>query len=243
MFRFITTAYNCEKYIANTIKSIKAQNNTFKSVIVDDSSTDNTLKVINDTVGDDDRFVVVSNQDNKKQLHNIVQAINLHGSIADDDIIVWVDGDDWLPNNKVLEILERTYTQYKCLCTYSNFVSTRGEIGWGSEYPQTIKVTNRYREWKWSATHLRTFKYKLWKNLNIDDLRDESGEYYIASGDFAVFIPLLEMSGVRNFFIDEILYVYNTHNPLNVHKLKKGCQLKIEQEIRSKKKYDKVDFD
>ena len=49
--------------------------------------------------------------------------------------------------------------------------------------------------------------------------------------------PLLELAGSKTHFIDEILYVYNRDNPLNVDKLNHDIQLKMEQKIRGMKKY------
>ena len=47
LISIITTSYNAEKYIGDTIKSILAQDyNNFEYIIVDDGSTDNTIDII-----------------------------------------------------------------------------------------------------------------------------------------------------------------------------------------------------
>ena len=60
----IIPLYNCEKYIAKCIKSIL--NNTFtyfEVIIINDGSTDQSVKIIVDTISNDERFTII-NQEN-----------------------------------------------------------------------------------------------------------------------------------------------------------------------------------
>ena len=58
--------------------------------------------------------------------------------------------------------------------------------------------------------------------------------------DQAIMLPLLEMSSKRSYFIEDILYVYNKENPLNVDKIKAQQQYNIAQEERDKKSYTAI---
>jgi hypothetical protein len=87
---------------------------------------------------------------------------------------------------------------------------------------------------------LRTFRYGLWKNIDHDDLKDENGEYYTMAYDQAIMLPILEMSGERCRYIDDILHVYNKENPLNVDKIKALKQSETAKEIRQKRKYNRI---
>jgi len=53
--------------------------------------------------------------------------------------------------------------------------------------------------------------------------------------------PMLEMSGNKHRYIDEVLYIYNRTNPLNDDKVNHSMQLGFEREIRGKKKYKRID--
>ena len=54
--------------------------------------------------------------------------------------------------------------------------------------------------------------------------------------------PMLEMSGNRQEFVDEVLYVYNDQNPISDHKIRRKVQILAAKEIRSKEKYSKQNF-
>ena len=103
------------------------------------------------------------------------------------------------------------------------------------------KVVNLYRQDQWRASHLRTFKYKLWKNLDQSDLQNDDG-YYKVAYDQAIMLPLLEMAGNKAEYIPEIMHVYNRINPLNVDKTKQQEQFQTAQEVRAKKPYQRIEL-
>jgi len=128
------------------------------------------------------------------------------------------------------------------LMTYGSYVYHPGGMRGiePSKYPDSVTNSNSYRQDKWRASHLRSFTYYLWKNLNQDDLKDSEGKYYTMAYDQAIMLPLLEMSADRSVYIEENLYVYNKENPLNVDKIKAQQQHQTAQEIRNKKPYSKL---
>jgi glycosyltransferase involved in cell wall biosynthesis len=99
----VTTTYNCQDYIEKCIGSLMGQNFTdFKCYITDDLSTDNTVNVVKNMIKGDDRFILIENKAKLYQPGNYDQVIRNNPDISDDEIIIEVDGDDWLPNSKVL---------------------------------------------------------------------------------------------------------------------------------------------
>ena len=95
------------------------------------------------------------------------------------------------------------------------------------------------RDSQWRASHLRTFKYKLWKHLDKNDLK-EGDKYYEMTYDQAIMLPLLEMASERSKYIPEVLLTYNKENPLNVDKIKAKQQSDLAQKIRNKKPYTRI---
>ncbi len=85
-------AYNAEKYIGTAIESILNQTYTdFEFIIVNDCSTDNTLRIINDYAKKDKRIRVISNKENQK----IAKTLNIGLKEAKGEYIARMDADDW----------------------------------------------------------------------------------------------------------------------------------------------------
>ena len=240
-FNFIIPFYNCEKWILKCIKSIKRQKyKNFTCVLIDDMSTDQTTAIIEKNIRDDDRFVLIKNKEKKYALANIVDAIE-ELEQEDNDVVILLDGDDWLASSNTLSILNKNY-DHDCQLTYGSYVyHPRGTKGVEpSKYPDAVTNTNSYRRDIWRASHLRTFRRGLWNKLNYDDLKDKSGAYYKMTYDQAIMLPLLELADNKFKYIPEILHVYNKENPLNVDKIKAHEQTKIAKEIRHKKPHMKI---
>ncbi len=157
------------------------------------------------------------------------------------DIIILLYGDDWLPSNKTLSHLEKVYNSQDCLMTYGSYVyAPHGNKGVEpSQYPEDVIKNNSFRSDQWRASHLRTFKHKLWKEIDHNDLKNEEG-YYKVAYDQAIMLPLLEMAAERAIYIPEVMHVYNRVNPLNVDKIKQEEQFNTAQEVRAKKPYQRL---
>jgi len=241
-FRIITPFYNAEGFIGRCIYSLKRQQNqNFQCYMIDDVSDDKSATIAMLSTLDDKRFKLIENEDKKYALQNISDAIASIEDIKDDDIIILLDGDDWLPSSKTLSHLEKVYSENQCLMTYGSYVyAPSGEKGVEpSKYPQEVIDNNSYRQDQWRASHLRTFKYKLWKELDQNDLQNDDG-YYKVAYDQAIMLPLLEMAGNKAIYIPEVMHVYNRINPLNVDKTKQQEQFLTAQEVRAKKPYQRL---
>jgi len=241
-FRIIVPFYNAEGFISRCIYSLKRQQNkNFKCYLIDDVSDDKSGTIAALYTEDDDRFIFIQNEDKKYALGNIAETIDSIDDIDENDIIVLLDGDDWLPSSNVLSHLEKIYNEKDCLMTYGSYVyAPHGNKGVEpSEYPDDVIQNNSYRTDQWRASHLRTFKYSVWSNVNHDDLKNEEG-YYKVAYDQAIMLPLLEMSGERAAYIPEIMHVYNRINPLNVDKTKQKEQHQTALAVRSKEPYQRL---
>jgi len=239
-FRIVTPYFNAQDYLRIYLYSLKRQiNSNFKCYLTDDCSTDDSANVVKETIGSDNKFSLVVNLDKRYALGNIVTTIDSIDDIDDEDIIILLDGDDWLSCDKVLSHLEFVYNQNDCLMTYGSyaFFPFKSKGVEPSQYPDSVVENNLYRKDTWRASHLRTFKYKLWKRLNYEDLKF-NGEYLKYAYDQAIMLPLLEMSRSRAKYIEEVLHVYNRTNPLNVDKIKRSEQEAMARHIRGKEPYE-----
>ena len=244
-FHFIVPGYNVSDWITKCITSIQKQDyKNYSVTYVDDVSTDNSANIFKQLAGNHDNFNIIINNDKNYALKNISNAIQTLNSESDDVIIV-LDADDWLSSPQVLDYLNWFYQHNDCWMTYGSYMYYPfGDPGLEpSSYPKEVVEDNTYREDKWRATHLRTFKKKLWDKIDQQDFIDDDGEYYKMAYDQAMMLPMLEMAGEKAMYTPEILHVYNRANALNVDKLRQKEQHKTMLRIRKQKKYERVNFE
>jgi autotransporter strand-loop-strand O-heptosyltransferase len=235
-----TGIYNGQEYIAKCIDSIKKQNYiNFKCFIVDDVSTDNTVKEAIKAINCDSRFSIIINEEKLWGLENVYQTLN-RSDISDLDVVVIVDGDDFLPDESVFDRIVNEYTNEKALLTYGSFNQIQnGDLvgGWAEKTdPKNI------RKIRWTATHLRTFYVKLFRAIKKEDLIDKNtGKFYQYAADMALMMPMIEMADDRAHYLSSINYTYNDMNPINEYKLNRQKQLDCEAEIRALKSYPRFE--
>jgi len=237
-FVVMTCVYNADKWIGKCMASVRAQKyKNYVHVVVDDASTDKTWNEI--LIHDHQRSHLYRNKKNQKWIKNALQYLDRHIE-SDEDIIVILDGDDWLAHHEVLYFLYMLYKVSDTWMTYSLFQYPDGrDSSWIPRYPTEVLKNRDFRKFVWSFTHLRTFKAFLWQNLDKEDLKGPDGNYTPYTYDQALLFPMLEMCPYgRIKFIDNILYVYNTDNPLQVEKYDKVKQQALGRWFRSKPKYD-----
>jgi len=92
----IISAYNHEKYIAESIESVLNQTyKNFEIIVINDGSTDNTSKIINEIVNQNkDKITFIDHHKNQRPRLSGNQGV----SMAKGRFIAWNDGDDiWFP--------------------------------------------------------------------------------------------------------------------------------------------------
>jgi glycosyltransferase involved in cell wall biosynthesis len=235
----LTGFYNAEKYIERSILSIMGQTyKDFTCYITHDMSTDSSVQKIKDLIKNDKRFILIDEYDKKLyQAGNFNRTIRNNPNISDDELLIEVDGDDWLPDSKVFERINNVYEDPNVWIANGSFKYSNGQPGFSS--PQTN--FDNLRQNRFTASHIRTWRAFLWRNIKEEDLRDENGNYWQWSGDLCFMYPMLEMSGSEHYrFMPEINYVYNGENPINEHKVDMTMVNDHAIKIRNKKPYEKL---
>ncbi len=236
-FVIVTTSFNNEKWYLKNLDSIFGQNYTnYRVIYINDISTDKTGKLVQEYIRTrclESKCAYIENQEKKYQVRNLYDAIHM---CQDDEIIVTVDGDDWLPDDNVLTKLNKIYNENDIWMTYGQYQNSQGKIGGASPYSDYVIQTRSFRKDDWRATHLRTFKAFLFKKIKKEDLMYEE-KFLDMAGDLAFMIPMLEMAGNRSMFIPEVLYVYNIDNPLMENKVNVARQNLLADITRNRKQY------
>ena len=197
-----TLAYDCVRSVVNQTHA------DWHMHYLDAGSKDNTFeqageaaKLLPKTVkGPWRRQVTVTSEFSSTGIFD--KLLPLWRSLPDEDTIVWLDGDDALATKTALATVAMTHDA-GALVTYGQFMWADGSLGFASP------VGPDPRAEPWRATHLKTFRAGLVKQIKDEDLRDEDGEYYKYVTDQCVMLPLLEMAPERSIFIPKILHLYN----------------------------------
>ncbi len=237
-FVIIIPSYNNENWCKKNILSALDQNYShFRIIYIDDASKDETFNIINEVSKKHINFnklTILKNKENKGALENLYHAIH---SCDDDEIVLTLDGDDWLPHNDVLNILNKEYSNNDIWMLNSQYQNSNdGQHGCSGAYSPQIVSTNAFRQDVWKASHLRTFYAWLFKSIKKEDLMD-GDKFYDMTWDMAMQFPMLEMSGFKSKFLNEILYVYNMENPNSDHNKNRARQAYLDGVIRNKSKY------
>ena len=229
-----TGIYNGRKYIERCIESIKKQKfGNFRCFIVDDCSLDDTVRLALKAIDGDQRFSVIVNSEKKYGLQNIYNTIHRF-DVIESDIVVQVDGDDYLPDNLVFNRVIDEYNKNDVWLTYGSFQQfSDGSLvdGWAQKVDYNIV---REEIDYWNVTHLKTFLVKLFRRIKRQDLLDFNNEFYKYSGDIAFMLPMVEMAGEHAKYLSEINYIYNNLNALNEYNVNSEAQLRAALEIRRK---------
>lgn len=242
-FHLIVPFYNCEKYIEKCVKSIKSQSfRDFKVTLIDDFSQDKTLDKLTPLIEDDKRFKLVRNSKNKTALSNFVKILNSKCENPSEIINIILDGDDYLIADDVLDLIFHTYKTRNCLLTYGSYIRASDGLYVGQKYPLRVIYNNEFRKSPFLASHLKTFRHDLYLKIDQNDLKDDNGDFYKITYDMALMLPMLEMAGFRQELISDPLYIYNDQNPINDHKINFKYQKLIDQQIRKKNPYEKVNL-
>lgn len=240
-FVIVIPSYKNEKWCEkNILSALNREYTNFRIIFTDDCSTDGTFDRVARVVNNSPNGNRVSMIKNEKRMGALANLYNMIHSCRDDEVVLTLDGDDWLANNHVLSKLNSIYSG-KVWITYGQYQNSNDkQIGCAQRYPEQVVKNNTFRRHPWGATHLRTFYAWLFKKIKKEDLMKD-GVFYRMTWDFAIMFPMLEMAGVHSKFIADILYIYNLENPINDHKVDKGLQQKLDRELRTKPKYRKVE--
>ena len=234
----LTTLYNAADYVEQCIGSIMGQSfGNFKCYITDDLSTDNSVALVKDLIKDDDRFILIENKVKMYQPGNYDQVIRNNPDIDDNEIIIEIDGDDWLPDSKTLGRINDVYQDKNVWITNGSFKYSDGSEGLSHKQEDIENL----RSVRFTASHMRTWRAFLWRKIKVEDLKNANGEYWKVAGDLSFMFPMLEMATDEHYkFLTEVNYIYNGENPLNDHKVNMDAVTQIVNEIRGKEKYNKL---
>lgn len=232
----VIPGFNNKKWFRKNIDSVVEQEyKSWRAIYTDDCSDDGSGRLVYDYIQQrSNKITFVQNKTRVGALKNLYDMIH---SCDDDDIIVTLDADDWFPNGSVLDRVAEEYEDNNTWLTYGQYKEyPHGTKGCSRQIPPGVIEKSKYRDVGWYSSHLRTFRCWLFKKIKKEDLMYEN-KFFASAWDLAMMFPMLEMSGKRAKFIPDVLYVYNTSNPLNDHKVAPKQQKNFARIIRNRNRY------
>lgn len=237
----IIPSYKNIKWYQQNLTSILTQDySNFRVIYIDDCSPDGTGEAVEKFIKPFKRkanFELIKNKKRLGALENIYNAIQ---TCNPDDIIVLVDGDDWLPNPHILSQINRIYSSKDVWYTHGKLIEyPHGHSNWCIPInPDAIKH-NTYRKYR-CPSHLRTFYCWLFNAIRKEDLLYE-GKFFPMTWDMAIMFPMAEMAAERHYFFDEVNYVYNMANSINDNKVDPALQNALDAYIRGMAPYKRLE--
>lgn len=201
----ITTVFNCERYIRQSLESILNQTfRDFEYIVVNDGSTDNTLQKIREIASADDRIILIDNKTNIGRVKSLNTALeNVKSSY-----IAIQDADD-------ISLPERLEKQYNFLENNKDYVLAGANIIVMDEFENFISKPERpidNDEAKFSLLFRCTFANPsiMFRKKVIDDNNIKYEDNFIHAEDFRI-ITLISRHG-KVYNLKEPLVKYRKHS-------------------------------
>jgi glycosyltransferase involved in cell wall biosynthesis len=244
-FAVLIPANNAAPYIVRSLTSVLDQilepPDTLRILVLNDGSVDATDGMIVAT----DMLMSSSSAWPLLHLHRyrrggaVARFYEMIHLLDYDEIAVFVDADDWLAHPRVVEFLAGVYRDNDVWATYGSYAYCSGD---GRGISQKIEPENHTRRAGWRASHLKTARAWLLQKIFVYDLQWPDGTFFDASGDLALFYPVIEMAGAKHArYIDEILYIYNPRNTRSETHTKQAEQRRVKEYVESRAPYLTLD--
>lgn len=172
----------------------------------------------------------------KTHSENLYDAVKV---LDPDDIVIQLDGDDWLAHPRVLETVARLYEDPNVWLTYGSFQLADGSY---SRLNGPYTPYEDVRTARWRCSHLKTFRAGLFQCINPQDLRLPDGSFTGRAVDHATMFPMVEMAGWdRTRWVKEALYVYNWENSTENQSAElNAASLEAAEFFRGKPRYSRI---
>ncbi|MES2199485.1 MAG: glycosyltransferase family A protein, partial [Chlamydiota bacterium] len=204
------------EHVEETVKQFTDDYQVISFDAVYDEHISVSTKAFGDLINKEKHFFTLVNNKYRRGclLANLYPAVC---SSQDEEIIVTVDGDDWLPHTNVLKEVNVFYASGDVWLTHGRFIEYPGNgSNWSLKIPEEVIKQNGFRQYR-LPSHLRTFYSWLFKKIQLKDLL-YNGKFFPMTGDMAMMFPMIEMAGERHAYSESINYVYNMANPINDNK-------------------------
>ncbi len=201
-FSILIANYNNGKYFKECYDSVMAQEyKDWEAVILDDASTDNSVRIIKDIIGSDSRFRFFENPRNSGVGITKSKLIEL----AEGEICGFVDPDDAIAPTAISSSINN-FRKQDVVLTYSRFMSCDENLQPLTPFKtRQVKNNDRYFfNYPIQIAHFVCFKRKIYLQTEKMNTTMKIAE------DQDLYLKMYEKGKVK--FINEINYLYRLHS-------------------------------
>ena len=203
LFSILIAQYNNGKYFEDCYKSIMAQTYIrWEAIIVDDGSTDDSIELMKKLIGDDSRFKIFINEENKGCGFTKRKCVEL----ATGEICGFLDPDDALSETALQEMVQKHVELSALALVYSNFTYCDEKF-----IEQKLHVQNQVMDFLPDffnlggvISHFATFKTSYYKKTSGIDA------FLQRAVDQDLYLKLYEVGEV--LYLNMNLYKYRVHD-------------------------------
>lgn len=233
-FKVVCTSHKAIRWLPRCLKSIASQTYPhFDVAVADDASPGgreaalvrNFCQAANELDAGSRTWTPITrrrNVDIVASQHECINAI----CEDDEDVIVIVDGDDFLYSPRSLEVLASHYEPWVQM-TYGNYqpFPPSPTCPPAIPFPPEVIEARSFRRFirnggPVSFNHLRTYRYGLYRQIDADKYLKNRGRWL--SVDSAVMVSCLELAGPNHKVIPDVLLGYNSVNPNSCWRIKRA---------------------
>jgi glycosyltransferase involved in cell wall biosynthesis len=266
--KIIVSFYNPGKFFDVCINNLLLQDyDDYEILFIDDSSTDESYNKIPageykvDTDGkplyDDGGELIIEYSHpllEKTKCKKMIawrspnrngDLVNFHNGVFnfvenDDDIVVLLNGHDWLMNKLSLSQINAIYNAKNCWMTFGGHSNSKGkhEPVIFLDEPQFNNLRNNH----FKINSPLTFRGGLYRRMieadpNYNAFKNENNQWYNTFTENVLAIPLMECAGFENVYQnDKAVYVKNTEIIAN-----KELEMDIIADLENKPNFNKID--
>jgi len=239
----VIASYNNKNWYKQNLDSIfKQKYENYRIIYIDDKSPDKTGDFVEAYIKDrrmEHKVLLIKNTERCYKMANTYRAYHL---CNDRDIILELDGDDWVRDENVLNAYNRIYSDPNVWMTYGHFME------WPTMKPQIMREIPNEAWGKFSIRNLpgcnwaglRTYYAWLVKQIKVEDLLF-NGKFLSMTSDAAIMFPMFEMAQRHAKFLTDMMLMHNVQTDLNDHKVDLGLQWRSFCYVQNKMAYQPLE--
>jgi glycosyltransferase involved in cell wall biosynthesis len=242
-FVFIITAHNEQSTCKKTLNSIFDQTYTnYKIIYIDDGSTDNTKQIVLDFVKNNNKETQVQLLSFPEKKGSIERLFEATHTLEDDDIVIFFEGNCYLPSNNILEKIKHEYNTNNTWVVYGQHLNvTTNKKGRCKKVSSKNLFTNSMRYKAWVRPRIKSFYASLFKKIDLKKFFFRKS-FYDEFFDQCYMFPILEMAGHHVSFIPDIIcHYYEKKNEKEANRSCNRTTIRALRDIVSSKPYKHLD--